>query len=1064
MVGHALSSVVHAAAEQESIFTGLAQATANVGASFKTVSGDLGVLFTKLQDTTVYGDTDSAKTLERLIFVTGDYDASVKLLAPTLDMAAAKHIDASMAAELMGRAVAGNFGTLSRYGLVLAKNQQAMLRHASAAKRAAFFAKLLAGKFGRAAAAQVLTYSGKIKVMGNYFGDLKEAIGSVITKGAAAPGIFEAVVEALKKMTKFAYDAGEAFVFLFNYIPALVKGSIAEMSGVIDKAVLDWYRALSALPGKLGKKYSDLALKQTIKTAADLMKGTATLARAFDVANKAANEYSDSVRHMGMAANIAAKGAKKAADATNDLTDKTQKANMSVGPFGLHLAEAAKGAHTFGERLKQALIPTKAEQKHLGLMTEATWKATLGLHGINPLIVDFTGGMSNASIQTIATARDLEQMGVTVGDVVAAFDDQDHAIDKVVSQLVKLGYQQRDTKLTSTDLKAITRKLGISMDDLKAAILHARTEGHALGYTIGGELIPALYNAREYARDAKNVMAGMFDDSFSSLLHGDVNGVVKAWKDLWGKLGDLASKALSDALADGLTGKNVQKGLNDLFTGQLSAGKKALGIGGAIAGTVGGAVGGKSGALLQAGGTFALLAAIPGVNVATAAVAAVVQLASALYSPGSDQRYKFLLDPTHGAQLDVRSGYSKSGQDAMAADVYGEFIKQREAWRALVEQFQDPTLLANLGQLQTMYGGDVNNNGMLTGYDTGYHKGSWQEYQKALTDVFIPQMLQKYFGDALKSGLKGLGFTDTSGLLGPLKGVLNSLPGTMRLDTLSGLISTLRGMGKLAVNLGDMHGQATKSTFTQFDEGTKQVQKMLDVFRAGWEGLSFPEKIEQGRKSLNLLKTWYDNSIQYLKSLIQLQDNMQHTIDQFRENVKLKSMSDAEKGTYAQDQFTKWLDVLSKATSGEGAQAAFDQAMKYLNMLDQLDTGGNSSAKLLSLADKLEAAMKSAMSGLTDPVQDQANAFAAALADLTAKIVGTGGAEGGPTVSQGLDATAEAAKSAASAMNEMRAVVVDATHALLDLAHAAKAATNPDHLDRTVVRVVDQRLMEHAMA
>lgn len=96
-----------------------------------------------------------------------------------LDLSIGLGIDLRTATMLLGKALAGETGTLARYGIKIDETL----------KGAKAFDSVLAqvnGRFGGAAAAELNTYAGKIKNLGNEWDDVKEQIGELLLGPALA--------------------------------------------------------------------------------------------------------------------------------------------------------------------------------------------------------------------------------------------------------------------------------------------------------------------------------------------------------------------------------------------------------------------------------------------------------------------------------------------------------------------------------------------------------------------------------------------------------------------------------------------------------------------------------------------------------------------------------------------------------------------------------------------------------------------------------------------------------------------------------------------------------------
>ena len=173
------------AAEAERINIARLSATLdNVGVSYDGVSESLEANLLALQRKTGIGDTAQRDALAELVLATGDYKKSLDLLPLALDFAAAKQMDVSMAAELLGRVAQGNTSVLTRYGITLKEG-------ATAAEALAAIQDKVTGSAEKMAS--------PLDILNASFGDMQESIG------AALLPIFS---EVIKKVTSITDSIG----------------------------------------------------------------------------------------------------------------------------------------------------------------------------------------------------------------------------------------------------------------------------------------------------------------------------------------------------------------------------------------------------------------------------------------------------------------------------------------------------------------------------------------------------------------------------------------------------------------------------------------------------------------------------------------------------------------------------------------------------------------------------------------------------------------------------------------------------------------------------------------
>jgi len=124
----------------------------------------------------------------------------------TLDMAAATGQDLVQASILMGKAMVGETGTLSRYGIIIDKTKLAAEGYKAVLDEINI-------EFGGQAAARAMTYYGALENVKNAYSDLQREIGDVIIKNTTLRALLNVITQDLTGLTneikgqKSAYDS-----------------------------------------------------------------------------------------------------------------------------------------------------------------------------------------------------------------------------------------------------------------------------------------------------------------------------------------------------------------------------------------------------------------------------------------------------------------------------------------------------------------------------------------------------------------------------------------------------------------------------------------------------------------------------------------------------------------------------------------------------------------------------------------------------------------------------------------------------------------------------------------
>ena len=150
---------------------------------------------TALQQVSTFGDEAIIEAQALIAAFVDDEEQIKKATAATLDLAAAKGMDLTVAADLVSKTLGSSTNAMSRYGIEVEGAVGSSARLDSMVTN-------LADKFGGQASAQAETMSGQIQQMKNAVGDAAEAIGS----------LFAPVVIDLANTFKIASEKVDIFI------------------------------------------------------------------------------------------------------------------------------------------------------------------------------------------------------------------------------------------------------------------------------------------------------------------------------------------------------------------------------------------------------------------------------------------------------------------------------------------------------------------------------------------------------------------------------------------------------------------------------------------------------------------------------------------------------------------------------------------------------------------------------------------------------------------------------------------------------------------------------------
>lgn len=177
----------------------------------------------------------TSDTVETLSGGMMDLVAQVKGLNATQE-------DAINVSNMVGKAMTGQLGALSRVGVIFDEAQGQVLKYGTESERAAMMAQVLQQNVGGVNAALAATDEGQIKQVANAFGDIQEILGQVVVrvKGGFASAFNESlpVIEAKVNAVADAVNrwVDEGGVERFTETISILGQTIADVSPLIGIA------------------------------------------------------------------------------------------------------------------------------------------------------------------------------------------------------------------------------------------------------------------------------------------------------------------------------------------------------------------------------------------------------------------------------------------------------------------------------------------------------------------------------------------------------------------------------------------------------------------------------------------------------------------------------------------------------------------------------------------------------------------------------------------------------------------------------------------------------------
>lgn len=226
----ALGATAKAAEDERLNVAKLSQSLENVGVSYDDVKESLEGVIAATQQKTGIADDAQREAMSSLIQITGSYDTALGLLPVALDLAKAKSIDLTTAAEILGKVNEGNTGILSRYGIVVGENATASEALAAINDRVKGSAEALASP---------------LEIMQANMGDIAEGVGT-----ALLPSLNELITKlsnGLLPILKWVEDHPDVFQGILKFgVAILAAGGLLF---AISKAIAAFNAIRNAITG-----------------------------------------------------------------------------------------------------------------------------------------------------------------------------------------------------------------------------------------------------------------------------------------------------------------------------------------------------------------------------------------------------------------------------------------------------------------------------------------------------------------------------------------------------------------------------------------------------------------------------------------------------------------------------------------------------------------------------------------------------------------------------------------------------------------------------------------------
>lgn len=297
------------ALEAEQAFVALGASLRASGQSAEVYTKQLAGLARALSMTTTFAEEETMAAMQSLTQIGRVSAEGMKKVIPVVqDLAAGLGMDLNSAALLVGKAIEGNVGALSRYGIKIKET-------ADPAERFSNIIKALTERFGGMSDAMAKSAGGGLKQIRNEFNELKEAVGTRLLQA------FKDTIFGLSSMMKSS---------------TIMKMSLGDIGSKEEAAA--YVQVLDNEVKRLQKDIADVG-KYAPLTALLYPKGKPSSVKYLDELKARINEINVMVSRMPKdkiispllaGAGDAGKGAKALEQATSDVADAYAEINGRI--------------------------------------------------------------------------------------------------------------------------------------------------------------------------------------------------------------------------------------------------------------------------------------------------------------------------------------------------------------------------------------------------------------------------------------------------------------------------------------------------------------------------------------------------------------------------------------------------------------------------------------------------------------------------------------------------------------------------------------------------------------
>lgn len=425
-----------AAATQEAAVHGLNAALASAGQLTPELSQKYQDLASSLQQVTTAGDEELLPLMGQLVNVGGvNEEQMAATTKAALDFAAGMKMDLKSAFQLVAKAAGGNTAALTRYVGTVEQG-------ATKSETLANVVEALNEKFGGQAQAAAETYAGKVKQLGNAWGDMQEQGGSILTQ--MLKPFVEWAQQATVATTEWIKAHRTELIVKFSNAVLIVVDAVAAVARAGATAV-EVYAELRAMFARLLAG----ALKPVIKAIGWMVDRTIALRKAVGLSTEGLEDFSLTIDDLtaGLEANV-----KDQERYTETVAEATSKVTAGAAAIREKIAALL-------EEGKVTEANTLLQQVNADARAAAAAKASEGTQQATLTELEYARAIENTKRITDMAALAAAERLATMTEWAGRFRAELEAIKGATSSVTIGGGVTRDIDKSAPDIAKIIKRI-----------------------------------------------------------------------------------------------------------------------------------------------------------------------------------------------------------------------------------------------------------------------------------------------------------------------------------------------------------------------------------------------------------------------------------------------------------------------------------------------------------------------------------------------------------------------------------------------------------------------------